>query len=145
MRLVPLAAADAALASAIGQASPSTSPITPAGAGGGRASTATRRGGRRAAANSSSAIAGLGACLTSAGAEVGVKAARLGAALRAGLPVLPGWVVPVGEGESARLAGAEAVRANGVGAGRVAVLGRALDVGLVAELEAVVDHLGGTV
>ncbi len=61
--------------------------------------------------------------------EIGFKAARLAAALRAGLPVLPGWVVPVGEGESAMGAGAAAVRANGVGAGRVAVLGLALDAG----------------
>ena len=76
---------------------------------------------------------------------VGVKAARLGAALRAGLPVLPGWVVPVGLGESAMGAGVDAIRANGVGAGRVAVLGQVLDAGLVAELRAVVDGLGGRV
>jgi len=77
--------------------------------------------------------------------QIGGKAARLGAALRAGLPVLPGWVVPVGEGESAMGAGAEAIRANGVGAGRVAVLGAALDAELVGELRAVVDGLGGRV
>jgi phosphoenolpyruvate synthase/pyruvate phosphate dikinase len=76
---------------------------------------------------------------------IGFKAARLGAALRAGLPVLPGWVVPVGEGESAMGAGAAAVRADGVGAGRVAVLGLALDAGLVAELASAVDGLGGRV
>src|SRR5215467_3249708 len=49
--------------------------------------------------------------------NIGGKAARLGAALRAGLPVLPGWVVPVGVGKSAMGAGVEAVRANGAGAG----------------------------
>ncbi len=37
--------------------------------------------------------------------DIGFKAARLAAALRAGLPVLPGWVVPVGLGESAMGAG----------------------------------------
>ena len=77
--------------------------------------------------------------------RIGGKAARLGAALRAGLPVLPGWVVPVGLGESAMGAGVDAVRANGMGAGRVAVLSRVLDAGLVAELRAVVDVLGGRV
>src|SRR5262249_51480946 len=59
--------------------------------------------------------------------RIGVKADRLEAALRAGLPVLPGWVVPVGEGESARGAGVDAIRAHGVAAGRMAVLGVALD------------------
>jgi phosphoenolpyruvate synthase/pyruvate phosphate dikinase len=77
--------------------------------------------------------------------QVGVKAARLGAALRAGLPVLPGWVVPVELGEGARGAGIAAIRTNGVAAGRVAVLGQALDSSLVAELRTVVDGLGGRV
>lgn len=77
--------------------------------------------------------------------QIGAKAARLGAALRAGLPVLPGWIVPVGVGKSAMGAGVRAIRANGVGAGRVAVLGVSLDPGLVAELAAVVDGLGGRV
>jgi phosphoenolpyruvate synthase/pyruvate phosphate dikinase len=77
--------------------------------------------------------------------QIGVKAARLGAALWAGLPVLPGWVVPVGLGKSAMGAGVEAIRANGVGAGRVAVLGLALDAALVGELRLAVDGLGGRV
>ncbi|HEY2307077.1 MAG TPA: PEP/pyruvate-binding domain-containing protein [Streptosporangiaceae bacterium] len=79
------------------------------------------------------------------GGHIGVKAAGLARALRAGLPVLPGWVVPVGEGKSAMSAGAEAVRANGVAAGRVAVLSLALDPALVEELRLAVDGLGGRV
>ena len=78
-------------------------------------------------------------------AEVGFKAARLGGALRAGLPVLPGWVVPVSEGRRAMAAGAEAIRAGGLAAGRVAVLGLVLDDGLAAELRTAVDLLGGRV
>jgi len=77
--------------------------------------------------------------------DIGFKAARLAAALRAGLPVLPGWVVPVGLGESAMGDGVDAIRAHGVGAGRVAVLGLALDAVLVAELTAAVDDLSGQV
>jgi phosphohistidine swiveling domain-containing protein len=42
-------------------------------------------------------------------------------------------------------AGVAAIRANGVGAGRVAVLAQAFDADLVAELGAVVDALGGRV
>jgi pyruvate,water dikinase len=82
---------------------------------------------------------------TPAPAGFGFKAARLGAALRAGLPVLPGWVVPAAEGKSALGAGADAVRAGRLGAGRVAVLAQALDPMLVGELRAVVDLLGGRV
>ena len=80
-----------------------------------------------------------------AAGEVGAKAARLAAALRAGLPVLPGWVVPVSEGRAAAQAGADAVAAAGMPAGRRAVLGRPLDPGLVAELAAAVQQLGGRV
>jgi phosphoenolpyruvate synthase/pyruvate phosphate dikinase len=77
--------------------------------------------------------------------HVGFKAARLAAALGAGLPVLPGWAVPVGLGEGAMGAGVAAIRAQGLAAGRMAVLGLALDAGLVAELCRVVDLLGGRV
>jgi phosphoenolpyruvate synthase/pyruvate phosphate dikinase len=90
-----------------------------------------------------SAISGAGG--VSGIEHIGFKAARLGAALRAGLPVLPGWVVPAGEGKSVMGAGADAVRERGLSAGRVAVLGVALDAGLVAELTAAVDDLGGQV
>jgi len=77
--------------------------------------------------------------------RIGVKAARLGAAFRAGLPVLPGWVVPVGLGKSAMGAGADAIRANGLAAGRAAVLAQALDPTLAEELRSAVDGLGGRV
>jgi phosphoenolpyruvate synthase/pyruvate phosphate dikinase len=76
---------------------------------------------------------------------VGFKAARLAAALRAGLPVLPGWVVPVGEGQRVMGLGADAVRERGAAAGRVAVLAEDLEPVLTAELEAAVDDLGGRV
>jgi phosphohistidine swiveling domain-containing protein len=61
------------------------------------------------------------------------------------LPALPGWVVPVGLAKSAMGAGVDAIRANGVGAGRVAVLGRSLEPRLVDELRTAVDCLGGQV
>jgi pyruvate, water dikinase len=77
--------------------------------------------------------------------EIGFKAERLARALHAGLPVLPGWVVPVSVGREALRAGADAVRVRGVAAGRVAVLGVAADPVLEAELRAVVDGLGGRV
>src|ERR1700724_4047282 len=61
---------------------------------------------------------------------LGAKAARLGRACAAGLPVLPGWVVPVAEAIPALDAGAAAVRAGRPAAARRAVLGRALADGL---------------
>jgi len=88
---------------------------------------------------------GTGASPTPSVAEAGYKAARLAAALRAELPVLPGWVVPVGEGRRAMRAGAEAIRAHGLAAGRVAVLAQTLDPALVDQLCAIVDALGGRV
>jgi phosphoenolpyruvate synthase/pyruvate phosphate dikinase len=78
-------------------------------------------------------------------ARIGFKAERLARALDAGLPVLPGWVVPVSEARGGLRAGASAVRGWGVAAGRVAVLGQAVDPELEAELRAVVDELGGRV
>jgi len=80
-----------------------------------------------------------------AAGQLGAKAARLAAALRAGLPVLPGWAVPVSEGRAAAQAGAGAVAAAGMPAGRRAVLGRPLDPPLAAELRAAVLLLGGRV
>lgn len=82
---------------------------------------------------------------TPSAATIGFKAVRLAAALRAGLPVLPGWAVPVGEGRRAMAAGAAAVRVKGLAAGRVAVLRLALDPVLADELRDVVDALGGRV
>jgi phosphoenolpyruvate synthase/pyruvate phosphate dikinase len=76
---------------------------------------------------------------------MGAKAARLGQARAAGLPVLPGWVVPVAEAIPALDAGAAAVRAGRPAAARRAVLGRPLDDGLAGELREAVIRLGGRV
>src|SRR5262249_59341158 len=59
--------------------------------------------------------------------------------------VLPGWVVPVSASREAMRAGAGAVRASGLAAGRVAVLGVAVHPELEAELRCVVGELGGRV
>jgi pyruvate,water dikinase len=77
--------------------------------------------------------------------DVGFKAERLARALHAGLPVLPGWVVPVSASREVLRSGAAAVWASGVAAGRVAVLSLPLDSALEAELRAVVDGFGGRV
>ena len=76
---------------------------------------------------------------------VGDKAARLALAARAGLAVLPGWVVPVAEGRPALSAGAAAVRDGRPAAARRAVLGHRLDDGLAAALRDAVAWLGGRV
>ncbi len=56
-------------------------------------------------------------------ARVGGKAARLAAALRAQLPVLPGLVLPVGADDGILAAAAAQVAASGVHAARFAVMG----------------------
>jgi pyruvate,water dikinase len=76
---------------------------------------------------------------------LGAKAARLGRACAAGLPVLPGWVVPVAEANPALDAGAAAVRAGRPAAARRAVLGRPLDDDLARELREATIRLGGRV
>jgi phosphohistidine swiveling domain-containing protein len=76
---------------------------------------------------------------------LGAKAARLGRAFAAGLPVLPGWVVPVAEAIPALDAGAAAVRAGRPAAARRAVLSRPLDDGLAGELREAAIRLGGQV
>jgi phosphoenolpyruvate synthase/pyruvate phosphate dikinase len=116
----------------------------PFGVGGGPGKDAVAAGGKTPVATAPVARFATDAGVLS-GRHVGVKAARLGAAQRAGLSVLPGWIVPVGLGKSAMGAGVDAIRANGVGAGRVAVLAEPLDPALVAELRGVVDELGGRV
>ena len=78
-------------------------------------------------------------------AEIGFKAARLASALRAGLPVLAGLVVPVAEARPSLAAAAAAVRTRGIAAGRLEVLSRSIDPGLSAELRDAVDALGGRV
>ena len=78
-------------------------------------------------------------------AEIGFKAARLAAALRVGLPVLPGVVVPAAEARLAFQAAASAVRTHGIAAGRLEVLRHSIDSALAAELRGAVDALGGRV
>jgi phosphoenolpyruvate synthase/pyruvate phosphate dikinase len=65
--------------------------------------------------------------------------------LRAGLPVLPGFVVPAAEARPFLQAAASAVRAHGIAAGRPAVLVRTIDLALSEELRGAVDALGGRV
>jgi len=78
-------------------------------------------------------------------AEIGFKAARLAVALRAGLPVLPGFVVPAAEARPSLQSAAAAVQAYGIAAGRPAVLARTIDPALSGELRGAVDALGGRV
>ncbi len=78
-------------------------------------------------------------------ATAGAKAARLSAALRAGLPVLPGWVVPAAESRAAAAAAAATLRRGQFAAARRAVLSRPLDGGLAAELAEAAACLGGRV
>jgi pyruvate,water dikinase len=78
-----------------------------------------------------------------AAGNAGAKAARLAQALAAGLPVLPGWVVPVAAGRPALAAGAAAVAAGRPAAARRAVLGHRPDGQLAAELRTAVAALGG--
>jgi phosphohistidine swiveling domain-containing protein len=88
----------------------------------------------------------LGAEATLAGGaaqQVGAKAAALARALTAGLPVLPGWVVPVAAGQPALAAGADAVAAGRPAAARRAVLGHRPGGQFVAGLRAAVAALGG--
>jgi pyruvate, water dikinase len=75
----------------------------------------------------------------------GAKAARLSAALRAGFPVLPGWVVPAAESRPAVRAAAAMLRAGQPAAGRRAVLSCPPDPGLAAELREAAARLGGQV
>ena len=82
---------------------------------------------------------------TPSAAEIGYKAARLAAASRAGLSVLPGFVVPAAEARPSLQAAASAVRAHGIAAGRPAVLARTIDLALSEELRGAVDALGGRV
>jgi len=75
----------------------------------------------------------------------GAKAARLSAAARAGLPVLPGWVVPCAEARPALRAAAAAVRRGDPAAARRAALACPLDPRLESELAEAVAGLGGRV
>jgi pyruvate,water dikinase len=87
-----------------------------------------------------------GAPAGTAGAVTGgAKAARLSAAARAGLPVLPGWVVPCAEARPALRAAAAAVRRGDPAAARRAALACPLDALLGSELAEAVAGLGGRV
>ena len=99
----------------------------------------------RPAATNAPASSGADASPAPTLAEIGFKAARLAAALRAGLPVLPGLVVPAAEARPSLAAAAAAVRTRGIAAGRSEVLSRSIDPALSAELRDAVDVLGGRV
>jgi phosphohistidine swiveling domain-containing protein len=82
---------------------------------------------------------------TEAAAIVGAKAAGLSAALRAGLPVLPGWVVPCEQARAATFAAASMVRRGAPAAARRAALSLPLDSVLATELAEAAVSLGGRV
>jgi pyruvate, water dikinase len=75
----------------------------------------------------------------------GAKAARLSAAVRAGFPVLPGWVVPSAESRPAVRAAAAVLRGGQPAAGRRSVLSRVPDPALAASLREAAIRLGGRV
>jgi phosphohistidine swiveling domain-containing protein len=68
-------------------------------------------------------------------AIVGGKAAWLSGARAAGLPVLPGFIVPVAEAAGTLSLGASALASGGHGAAQLEVLGVELDAALASELE----------
>jgi hypothetical protein len=79
-------------------------------------------------------------------AEVtGGKAAALARARQAGLPALPGYVTPAGEGAAALRAGCAALREAGRASARRAVLAAPADPELVSDLARAVTALGGRV
>ncbi|MFI5063975.1 MAG: hypothetical protein ACHP9Z_08360, partial [Streptosporangiales bacterium] len=80
-----------------------------------------------------------------AGTRLGAKAAGLARARHAGLPVLPGWVVPVAAGAAALGAGQAELRAGRPAAARRAVLSQPVHPGLAGALHAAVTGLGGRV
>jgi phosphoenolpyruvate synthase/pyruvate phosphate dikinase len=76
----------------------------------------------------------------------GAKAARLARARRAGLPVLPGFVVPVTAASEPMRVGRTALAAEGVARRAVAASGRThIDATLRTELRGAVERLGGRV
>lgn len=74
----------------------------------------------------------------------GSKAAGLARARSAGLPALPGWVVPADSGDEAARAGTEALRRSGPAAACLAVADLDLDAALRRDLEAAADAFGGS-
>ena len=75
----------------------------------------------------------------------GGKAAALARARHAGLPVLPGYVVPAAEGEAALAAGCAALRSRGRQGARAAVFALPVGEGLTGDLARAVHRLGGRV
>lgn len=75
-------------------------------------------------------------------ATVGAKAARLAAARAAGLPVPPGYVVPVAQCAAALRRGMAALAEAGTGGARLAVMEAELGSDLIAELAAAGEELG---
>ncbi len=74
--------------------------------------------------------------------EAGAKALRLAQARRAGLPALPGVVVPVAQAGPALRQGREALARGGSGAARLRVAEAALDDAFAAALRAAGQRLG---
>lgn len=73
---------------------------------------------------------------------VGDKAARLAQAIAVGLPVLPGWVLPISEGAAAASVGNEARERSGASAAYLAVADLKLEEALGEELQLLVKTLG---
>lgn len=84
----------------------------------------------------------LGEALSQDSARCGAKAARLAQARAAGLPVLPGVVVPVDAGRPAIAAAASALRDGGSGAARLAAMGVAVPEQILTALQDAMDWLG---
>jgi phosphohistidine swiveling domain-containing protein len=77
-------------------------------------------------------------------AVVGAKAASLSVSKAAGLPVLGGFVIPIGEEFAAVATGTALLAARGSGAARLAIAGHGLDAALVGELVAAGHGLGAS-
>lgn len=76
-------------------------------------------------------------------AAAGDKAAALARAGSAGLPVLPGWVLPVEHGVAALRAGLRALERSGPPAARLAIADRPLEGPVRRDLEGLARRLGG--
>ena len=74
----------------------------------------------------------------------GAKASMLASARSAGIPVLPGWVLPAGESADAMHAGAEAFRRSGSAAASLAVAGAEIGRLVRRRLVAIADAASGS-
>ncbi|HZD17782.1 MAG TPA: PEP/pyruvate-binding domain-containing protein, partial [Actinomycetota bacterium] len=75
-------------------------------------------------------------------AVVGGKAAGLARAFAAGFPVLPGWVLPLGESAQVLRTGGSMLRRSGPAAACLAVADHPLDASLMRELGRLAERLG---